>query len=95
MLWLISKFMTSQIGQQIIIIHILSNISGTKVNKTMKFRQLIEYNRNIFLEKSSIKCDADGTPGLFYKKSILRISLDCLKCYKSVLTVRPSEALPK
>ena len=51
--------------------------------------------KNIFLEKSSIKCDADGSPGLFYKKSILRISLDCLKCYKSALTVRPSEGLPK
>ena len=29
-----------------------------------------------------------------YKKSILRISLDCLKCYKSVLTVCPREGLP-
>ena len=70
--------------------------SGTKVNKTMKFGQLIEYNmRNIFLKKSSIKCDGDGRPRLFYKKSILRISLECLKCYKSALTVCPSEGLPK
>ena len=64
--------------------------SGTKVNKTMKFGQLIGYNmRNIFLKKSSIKFDGDGRPRLFYKKSILRISLECLKCYKSALTVCP------
>ena len=53
---LISKFMTSQPGQQTIEIHILPNISRTKDNQTMKFGQLIEYNmRNIFVEKSYIK----------------------------------------
>ena len=36
-----SKFMTSQSGQEITIIHILSNISGSKVNQTMKLQQLI------------------------------------------------------
>ena len=52
-LWLISKFMTSQTGQQAITIHTLPNISRRKDNHTMKFGQLIEYNmRNIFLEKS-------------------------------------------
>ena len=46
---LITKFMTSQTGQQIIAIHILPNISGSKRNQAMKFGQLIEYNmRNIF-----------------------------------------------
>ena len=49
---LISKFMTSQSGQQIITMHILSNISRSKDNKTVKFGQLIKYNqRNIFLQK--------------------------------------------
>ena len=44
--------MTSQSGQQIITMHILSNISRSKDNKTVKFGQLIEYNqRNIFLQK--------------------------------------------
>ena len=42
---LTSKFMTSQPGLQTIAIHIL-------LNMTMKFGQLIEYNkRNIFLQK--------------------------------------------
>ena len=36
-------------------IHILSNISRSKDNQTMKFGQLIQYNtRDIFLEKSYI-----------------------------------------
>ena len=41
--------MTLQTGQQIITAHILSNISRSKSNQTMKLSQLIEYNkRNIF-----------------------------------------------
>ena len=45
--------MTSQPGKQAITIHTLPNISKSKGNQTMKFGQLIEYNkRNIFLEKS-------------------------------------------
>ena len=45
--------MTSQPGYQTIAIHILTNISRTKGNQTIKCGQLIEYNmRNIFLEKS-------------------------------------------
>ena len=48
--------MTSQPGQQTIVIHIMSNILGSKGNQTMKFGQLIECNmRNIFLEKSYVK----------------------------------------
>ena len=44
--------MRSQPGLQTIAIHILPNISQSKDNKTMKFGQLIEYNkRNIFLQK--------------------------------------------
>ena len=50
---LTSKFMTSQPGLQTIPIHILPNISQSKDNQTMRFGQLIEYNkRNIFLLKS-------------------------------------------
>ena len=48
---LISKFMTSQIEQELIAIHILSKFSRCKGNQTMKFGQLTEYNmRNIFLQ---------------------------------------------
>ena len=44
--------MTSQHGSQTTAIHILPNISQSKGNQTMKFGQLIEYNkRNIFLQK--------------------------------------------
>ena len=45
--------MASQPGKQTIAIHMLSNISRSKRNQTMKFGQLIECNmRNIFVEKS-------------------------------------------
>ena len=44
--------MTSQPGLQTIAIHILPNISQTKDNQTIKFGQLIEYNKkNIFFLK--------------------------------------------
>ena len=44
--------MLSQPGSQQMLIHILPNISQSKGNQTMKFGQLIEYNkRNIFLQK--------------------------------------------
>ena len=42
-LWLISNFVTSQSGQQITTIRILSNILRGKGNKTIKIGQLIEY----------------------------------------------------
>ena len=49
---LTSKFIMSQPGLETIAIHILSNISQSKGSQTMKFGQLIEYNkRNIFLQK--------------------------------------------
>ena len=37
--------MTSQSGSQAITIHILPNISESKGNQTMKFGQVIEYNK--------------------------------------------------
>ena len=49
---LTSKFMTSQSGLQTITIHTLPNISQSQEDQTMKFGQLIEYDkRNIFLQK--------------------------------------------
>ena len=40
--------MTSQIGQKIITIHTLPNISRSKGNQAMKFGQLVDYNlRNV------------------------------------------------
>ena len=58
----ISKFMTSQAGQQIITIDILSNILRSKGNQKMKSGQLIEYNiKNTFLGKSYTKCDGEAS----------------------------------
>ena len=43
--------MTSKPGFQTIAIHILANISQSKGNQTIKFGQLIKYNkRKIFLQ---------------------------------------------
>ena len=69
--------MTSQPGWQTIVIHILPYISRSKGNQTMKFGQLIEFNmRNIFLEKSYIKCGGETSPRPFSEKLKLSISLD-------------------
>ena len=49
----------------------------SKDNQTMKFGQLIECTmRNIFLEKSFIKCGGETSPRLFSEKLKLSISLD-------------------
>ena len=42
---LTSKFMTSQPGLQTVAIHIFPNISRSKDNQTIKFGQVIEYNK--------------------------------------------------
>ena len=44
--------MSLQIGKQIIIIHLLPNISTSKDNHAMKFGQLIEYNWETFFLKN-------------------------------------------
>ena len=69
--------MTSQTGQQIIVIHMLPNTSKSKGNQTMKFGQLIDYNmRKIFLKKSYTKCGGKTIPRPFPEKLKSRISLD-------------------
>ena len=56
-------------------IHILPNISS-KGNQTVKFGQLLEYNkRNIFIEKSHTKCGGKTIPRPFSNKVRLRRSL--------------------
>ena len=72
---LTSKFMTSRPGLQTIAIHILPNISQSKGNQTMKFGQLIEYNkRNIFLQKLCGKWgrETSSRPLYFLKKPNMR-----------------------
>ena len=60
--------MVSQPGQQTVAIHILTNISRSKGNQSMKFGQLIEHNkREIFLEKSYTKRDGETISRPFLK----------------------------
>ena len=67
----------SKTGTQIITIHLLLNITRSKGNQTIKFGQSMEYNmRNIFPEKSNIKCGKEANPRPFYKKSKLSMSLN-------------------
>ena len=48
-----SKFMTSQLGEQTIAIHILPNIRGRKSSQAMKLGQLIEkYFSSKIMEKT-------------------------------------------
>ena len=69
--------MTSQTGQQTIVIHIFPNVFKSKGNHTMEFGQLIKYNiRYIFLEKSCTKCDGETSSRRFSGKLKFSISLD-------------------
>ena len=55
----------------------LLNISRSKGNQPMKFGQLIECNmKNIFLEKSHIKCGGETSLRPFSGELRLSISLD-------------------
>ena len=65
--------MTLHHGQQTIVLHILSNVSRSKSNETIKFGQLIEC---FFLEKSCTKCGGETSPRPFSEKLKLSISLD-------------------
>ena len=69
-----SKFMTSQPGLQTIGIRILPNISQSKDNQTIKFGQLIEYNkRNFFLQKLCGKRgrETSSRPLFIFLKSLI------------------------
>ena len=71
--------MTSQPGEQTIVIHIFPNILRSKRNQTMKPGQLIECNmRNVFLEKSYTKFGGETSPRPFSEILNLSISLDKL-----------------
>ena len=61
--------MTPQPGEQTTEIHILTNISRSKDNQSIKFDRLIEYNlRNVFLEKSYTKSRGETFLRPFSKK---------------------------
>ena len=68
MIRLISKFMTSQPGQQIIAIQFLPIILRCKSNQTMKLSQLIEHTKiNIFLYKLCRKWRRETSSRPFFK----------------------------
>ena len=85
---LVSKFMTSQSGKQTIAIHILTTISRSKGNQTIKFGQ---FTRNIFLEKSYTKNREETIPRPFSKNqnwvylriNSLKFSTACFYCMSS------------
>ena len=71
----ISKLMTSHHGRQAITIHILPNILRSKGNQTIKFGQLVEYNKgNAFLQKSCRNwCkETSSWPFCFLKKLYMK-----------------------
>ena len=79
--------MTSQLGKQIIAIHILRDISRSKDNQTMKFGQLTEYNMG------NTKCGRQTIPRPFSKKSELSIAylwINNLKFYTVCFYFMPS-----
>ena len=91
---LISKFMTSQSGKQIIVVHILPNTSRRKCNQKIKFGQLIWYKiRKILLQKSFTKYGGETIPRSFSKKSKLSICLE--KFYIACFYCMPSWGLPQ
>ena len=68
--------MTSQPGKETVAMHILSNISRSKSNQTMKYDQLIEYNkRNIFLKNYAENEAGRLVPDLYlyFKKALYEV----------------------
>ena len=69
--------MTSQPGQETIVIHILPNILRNKGNQPAKFGQLIDYDmKNIFFWESYTKRGREIRPRTFSEKLKLSMSLD-------------------
>ena len=79
-----SKFMTSQLSLQAIVIHVLANITHSKDNQTMKFGHLIEYNKiNIFLQELCRKLGREtSSRPLFIFMKKLNIKLNNVMPYK-------------
>ena len=78
-------------------IYILPNILRSKGKHTIKFHQLIECTRNVFLEKLYTKFGGEASPRPFSKKLKLKnISGSTVWiAVKFVFIVCPSQGLPK
>ena len=80
---LVCMFMTSQPGQQVITIHILSNILRSKGNQTMKFGQSIECNtKNILLENHQNVVKKLISDAFIKNHHWTYLWINSLKCYK-------------
>ena len=82
-LWLISKFMMSQAGKQIVTLHILRSILRSKDNQTMKFGHFVFCHSNVFLKKPSPrpfckKNKIEHFPGLTAWNVIKLVLIVCL-----------------
>ena len=72
--------MTSQPGLQTTAIQIMANISKSKGNQSMKFGQLIEYNkRNIFFQKLCRKWGKETSCRPFNILTCHTIKTNCIK----------------
>ena len=81
----------SEFGQQIITIHILTNIWRSKDNHTMIFDQLIKYNmKKKFSWKVYTKHDGETSPRVFLWKNQnwTYFWTNSLKCYKIYFYVK-------
>ena len=70
--------MTPHSGKQTITIHILSSISRSKGNQTMKFGELMKYNvKKIFLKNHTENETGRRVPNLFFffKKALKKSKL--------------------
>ena len=91
----ISKFV-SQLGKQIIAIHILPNISKSKSNQKMKFCQVTEYNmRNIFSWNIIHKIWSRRFPAFLKAQNWAHLLINSLKFYTVCFYCMPSWGLLK
>ena len=79
--------MTSQPSEQTATIYILPNISQSKVNQTMKFGQLIKYNKkNIFLQNHAENEAETLVPDLFlFFEKVLYEVLNSLNMFLDIV----------
>ena len=81
-LGLISRLMKSQHGKETIATHILPSISQSKGNETIKFGQLIEYNKISIFKKNHAENETRRlVPVLFmfYKKALYEAKVSGLR----------------
>ena len=92
-LWLISKFLTSQTGQQIITIRTLPKVSRRKGNQKTKFDQLIEYYMRNTGWPTKISLIFFGDNFYKYKETSKIFSSQILEVYRILLVETTLESI--